>query len=661
MYILMRGLSVSFLGSFISAIIYVFNGYFLGHVYAGHLTFVQSYIWMPLIFYFQYRFIQTREYKNSVFAGIILGIQILGGFPQIVFYSILGILFLSLFYGIPDMVVSSGRTGIKIGLSLIIILCIGFAFAAIQILPTMEFLRFSTRAGGVDYSFATYESLHPKELLAFLFPNIFGNAIDQTYWRSQESWHFWESCGYVGILPLFLIFIRLEDDSIRRLRGFLLMMIGISLILSLGKYNPLYPIIYKLPGFHSFRIPAQIIFLYIFGMAVISGMGIDRIYKGNWRTNKSFIPFISSMGVVLLLFVTGLNLFPYKMFFYLFRNFSQGPMSQTNMDGLYGRISTSIYQSAMLFLSIFLLYFLVYRKKGHPWVPRLMFPAILLFDLYLFGAEFIQPYKIMNFPEKESIVENLTGMPLKGRVVTLSDRFISNDGLRYGFSSILGYDPLIIRRYIHFILSSQNQKPIDQVVNLSRVGKPGAKLLKLLYLKKAVYDNGIVNLENEISYASIVYQSIVKSPDEILPFMKSDAFDPRTMVVLEPSKKSMLLLPINQETQQGSIKILEYQNEKIHIKVSNKKPGYLILSEIYYPGWKAEVDGKKVKVHRGNYIFRVIPLREGDHEIQLYFISWPLRIGLCISVFTLIGSIWFTFRAVKKAGISKPKRKETEF
>ena len=192
MYIFMRGLSVSFLGSFISAIIYVFNGYFLGHVYAGHLTFVQAYIWMPLIFYFQYKFIQTKEFKNSIFAGIILGIQILGGFPQIAFYCILGILFLSLFYGIFEMVVSSRRAGIKIGSSLIIILCIGFAFAAIQILPTMEFLRLSTRAGGVDYSFATYESLHPKELLAFLLPNIFGNAIDQTYWRSQESWHFWE-------------------------------------------------------------------------------------------------------------------------------------------------------------------------------------------------------------------------------------------------------------------------------------------------------------------------------------------------------------------------------------------------------------------------------------------------------------------------------------
>ncbi len=85
MYLLMRGLSVSLAGSFMSAIIFIFNGYFMGHVYAGHLTFVQTYIWIPLIFLFLYRFFQSMDFKNAVITGLLLGVQILGGFPQLAF------------------------------------------------------------------------------------------------------------------------------------------------------------------------------------------------------------------------------------------------------------------------------------------------------------------------------------------------------------------------------------------------------------------------------------------------------------------------------------------------------------------------------------------------------------------------------------------------
>ena len=52
MYVFMRSLSISKLGSFLSAFIFIFNGYFMGHLYAGHLSFVQNYIWIPLIFFF---------------------------------------------------------------------------------------------------------------------------------------------------------------------------------------------------------------------------------------------------------------------------------------------------------------------------------------------------------------------------------------------------------------------------------------------------------------------------------------------------------------------------------------------------------------------------------------------------------------------------------
>lgn len=643
MYAFMREISVSPEGSVISALIFGFNGFFMGHLYAGHLSFVQTYIWIPLIFFFQYRFIRTKDFKNAVIAGLFLGVQILGGFPQIAFYSILGILFFGLFYGIHDIRGSAERDGIKICLGLLLILCIGFALAAVQVLPTMEFTKLSTRGGGVDYAFATYESLHPKELLAFLLPNIFGNAVDHTYWRSQESWHFWESCGYVGIMPLFLIFVKVENHSIRRLKMFFLLLVALSLFLALGKNNPLYPFIFRFPGFRSFRIPAQVIFLYVFGMAVVSGIGTDRIFKGNWCTNRGFVPFFSLTGLFLLFLVTGLILFPYDLFFHLFRNFAEGPVTHADLDGLYVRISASIYQGALLFFCISLLYFLLNRRKIRPRMLHILFPAIVLVDLYLFGAGFIKPYEFKTPAKKERIVEAIVGNPSKGRIVTLSNMFRTNDGLQHGFASILGYDPLIIKRYAHYILSSQNQKPADHVVNLGSIHTPGAKLLKLLHLKKAVYHNGVVGLEDEIPHAYIVNQAVIKPVDEVLSFMKSAEFDPQKMVVFEPQYQSVLLSSTGEGVSEWSCKVREYQNESIRLSVSSDKPGYLILSEIYYPGWQATVDGEKTVIIPGDFLLRVIPLTEGEHEVHLFYLSRPFRIGFILSLLTLVVSLWYVY------------------
>ena len=72
------------------------------------------------------------------------------------------------------------------------------------------------------------------------------------------------------------------------------------------------------------------------------------------------------------------------------------------------------------------------------------------------------------------------------------------------------------------------------------------------------------------------------------------------------------------------------------------------MSEIIYPGWKATVDGEKATILPGNFLFRVIPLNEGEHEVHLFFISWPFRIGACITLLSLIGSIWFILRRGKK-------------
>jgi uncharacterized membrane protein YfhO len=71
--------------------------------------------------------------------------------------------------------------------------------------------------------------------------------------------------------------------------------------------------------------------------------------------------------------------------------------------------------------------------------------------------------------------------------------------------------------------------------------------------------------------------------------------------------------------------------------------GYLVLSELNYPGWKAYVNGKKVSILTGNYIFRVLPLPKGDHDILLKFDPDSFKIGLIISVGSILFFLLFQF------------------
>ena len=74
---------------------------------------------------------------------------------------------------------------------------------------------------------------------------------------------------------------------------------------------------------------------------------------------------------------------------------------------------------------------------------------------------------------------------------------------------------------------------------------------------------------------------------------------------------------------------------------------YLVLSEVYYPGWKAYVDGRAEPVLRASYAFRAVYLEPGYHEVHLVFEPLSWKVGLGISVVVWIGlAVWalFTWR-----------------
>jgi uncharacterized membrane protein YfhO len=57
-----------------------------------------------------------------------------------------------------------------------------------------------------------------------------------------------------------------------------------------------------------------------------------------------------------------------------------------------------------------------------------------------------------------------------------------------------------------------------------------------------------------------------------------------------------------------------------------------MLSEVYYPAWKAYVDGERVPLYRADYLIRAVPVPAGEHTVELRYESWTLRLGTVVSL-----------------------------
>jgi uncharacterized membrane protein YfhO len=77
-----------------------------------------------------------------------------------------------------------------------------------------------------------------------------------------------------------------------------------------------------------------------------------------------------------------------------------------------------------------------------------------------------------------------------------------------------------------------------------------------------------------------------------------------------------------------------YSPEKSILSVKTDKEGFLFVSDAWYPGWEAIVDGRKVDIERANYAFRAVPLLKGEHVVEFIYDPASLKIGKIVSFLT---------------------------
>ncbi|HEV2884170.1 MAG TPA: YfhO family protein, partial [Pyrinomonadaceae bacterium] len=113
------------------------------------------------------------------------------------------------------------------------------------------------------------------------------------------------------------------------------------------------------------------------------------------------------------------------------------------------------------------------------------------------------------------------------------------------------------------------------------------------------------------------------------------SFDPRRTVLLEMHPNELPSLPGGPLAAESEARVVAYEPNRLVVETKSPTATVLVLSEMFYPGWEATVDGQRAKIHLANYLFRAVALPAGQHRVELRYTASAARNGAVISALTL--------------------------
>jgi hypothetical protein len=134
--------------------------------------------------------------------------------------------------------------------------------------------------------------------------------------------------------------------------------------------------------------------------------------------------------------------------------------------------------------------------------------------------------------------------------------------------------------------------------------------------------------------AFVVHQARVIQDDEsVIAALQEESFEPDNEVILSTEGPA---ITSNREGREDQVMIMSYEPERVSIEADLESPGYLILTDAYYPGWQALVDGQETEILRADYYFRAIYLLPGEHVVEFIYDPTSFRVGLVVSLVSVL-------------------------
>ncbi|MHC5056517.1 MAG: YfhO family protein [Planctomycetota bacterium] len=655
-----RGLDIGRWGALLAAVIYMLSGYFLTHTYAGHITLISAYPWLPAVLWRLERVLAGPNAKRAALLALVIAMLIFAGYPMFVFFA--GLLCIS---RLVHCFVTAGQGWRREWRSQVTAAAgaaLGFLLAAPQLLPTLELVAHTQRASGSPFGFVSSQSMPPENFVTFLAPTFFGDVQGTPYWG---RWIMWEVCGFVGIVSLVLAFVGLLGKG--RQRKLWAGVFVTALLLALGRYAPFFRIFYALvPGAGLFRAPGRYLLLATIAVLPLAAMGLERFIaeKGDTRLLSLRVGASALAACALLALVLAFghernegDSVLWQQVLAASRDLPESSARDQRLDSdlrtkTYRQACRSFAWAALTLAVIGGCLLLHWRGVLDGWWCALALGAVAFVEVVAFGSRYLTGYDEKRMAWPPGLTRLLQEKEKTGpfRIASV-DRPGSSEDTRdagrcqaEGLEHVGGFDPLLLGRYAE-LMNSIGGRPPDEYLVVANPARPHPVLDMLGVRFRLVREGGPVPTEHKrvarfgdiivyetrkaCSRAFLVPEAmVIEDRGERLRHLSSRGFDPGKAVVLEKRTPAVMAKADGEAT----VRIVSAAPGSYELDVEGKG-GFLVLAEAWYPGWKATIDGETVEILRANHLVQAITLPPGKHAVKFAYSSRFLPIGFLLCLF----------------------------
>ena len=650
-YVFLRALGLRFVGALVGAVAYMLSGWNASYVTPGHDGKIFVGAMLPLAMLCVLRGI--RDGKNWVWGGLaaVVGLGMLSPHPQLMQYLLMGTGVFALYVAFGMGPESPARpVAIRRLAFALLAVVLGFAVSAIQYLPVMEYTPFSPRAGGRDYAFATSFSFPPVELINTVIPQFTG--ILEKYWGPNRIHHHSE---YVGASVWLLVIAAFGSRARNRHVFFFGGMAALFTLWALGGNTPFYQLIYALvPGSKFFRAPSTVFYVATFALAVLAGFGAQAITE-QAPSRRFVITGATTIGLLLLLSVTG----GLTGLAESFASVEVADRVANNAgDLLAGGIRAMVFAALALAVGV-----LSGRRAMTPAIAGWALVAVVTLDLVTVMKTYwtFMPPASVSFKTDPTIdYMRKTTASSPGRVIDAPiggaseprDPNLRYSGLMsYGIRQAIGYHGNELRRYDDLLGPEEEGRPNVAnpnfwalanvrffLTDVAQLPIEGSKLVagpardargSMVYLYELPGDNR----------AAWVAPAMIKAADSVtLTTVLDPRFPVHSVAIFNDSANvtaaQLSAPPVPLDL---NVAVTKYDPGAISLTLGAPAPAgsALIVSENFYPGWTATVDGKPATAARAMYSLIGVPLPTGARQVELHFASASYQKGKLITLVAL--------------------------
>ena len=656
---LSRRLGMGRLAQTISGLAFSMSGYLVARAWFASIN--AAVAWLPWVMLLAYDLTRERDRRTVLKLGLVMGMQLLAGHAQTSWYTLLLAGLWVAFWGgqyalnqnLKSRFLGAFQSVVRLGWAILW----GVGIAAVQLFPTAVYLLQSQRAGAVDMQFALNYSFWPWRFLDLLAPGLFGSPVTGDYWGYGN---FWEDAVYVGMLPILLVIgvlLNLLIKSIRRsdikrsrtlnpaielragyLRSTLVFtlfgIILISFIFALGKNTPVYPWLYEhIPTFDMFQAPTRISIWAVFSLALLAGMGAE-----NWRKPEGRALYWTRLGTAGAFAVSlGAGLAFLGMG-------DVGPtfIRATALAGLWA-------------LGAGVLTLTKPEKESTTGASRWWSWAVVAWvaaDVLVAGWGLNPAIDLEFYTQRNAAVDVIEKSIGEGRLYLSSDhedtlkyeRFLRFDhfdpgenwddlravslpnlNILDGIPSANNFDPFVPERFakwmgsLELVDGSKAEslfdlmgvtvvERLDEARGLGVRFDPRANANRLRWVPCAVNAKDAQDAWQQVFLGEIDFENIV------------------ILEGVEPTQRSHC------KPAQGQVHLEDEHSNMLLIKVETDSAGWVVLSDVWYLGWRAFVDDDSAQIHQANYLFRAVEVPQGIHQVRIEYQPLEFYVGLVISV-----------------------------